>query len=78
MIGVYVDDIVLAGESDKLDIKDLSYFLGIKIVQNKDTGDVWMGQPAYIETVLKKFGMEEAKAISTPVNPSNKTSESNR
>ncbi len=31
-----------------------------------------MGQPAYIETVLKKFGMEEAKAISTPVDPSTK------
>ena len=52
------------------DVKDLGklhHFLGMKIVQNDATGDVWMGQPAYIERVLKKYGMQDAKSVSTPV-----------
>ena len=81
-IGVYVDDIILAGDSpakleevkkalaQKFDIKDmgtLHYFLGIKVVQDEETGNVWIGQPAYAETLLKKFGMDQAKPVSTPV-----------
>ena len=86
IIGVYVDDIILAGKDHKqmeeikrilaktFDLKDLGelkYFLGVKIRVNhnscKPQGTVWIGQPMYIENVLKKYGMEDAKAISTPV-----------
>jgi len=82
IIGVYVDDIVLAGKSDKrmedvkkaiamqFDVKDLGklhYFLGMKIVQDEKTGKVWIGQPAYTESVLQKFGMENSKPVRTPV-----------
>ena len=63
-MGVYVDDIVIAGSDKtsiervkkqlvaKFDIKDLgelSYFLGISIVQNRDKKTVWLRQPAYTE-----------------------------
>ena len=79
IIGVYVDDIILAGKDHKqmeeikrilaktFDIKDLGelkYFLGVKIDK---IGTVWIGQPMYTENVLKKYGMEDAKAVSTPV-----------
>ena len=82
IIGVYVDDIILAGKDRQqmeeikgmlaktFDIKDLGelkYFLGVKIRVNHKIGTVWIGQPMYIENVLKKYGMENAKAISTPV-----------
>ena len=53
----------------KFDIKDMSrlhYFLGIKVSQDEKTGDVWIGQLAYAEN-LKKFGMDAAKPVSTPV-----------
>lgn len=81
-IGVYVDDIILAGDSQakmkevkealaqKFDIKDmgkLHYFLGIKVIQDEKTGDIWIGQPAYAETLLKRFKMDQAKPVSTPV-----------
>ena len=81
-IGVYVDDIVLAGcdqrkmkevkeaLAHKFNIKDmgkLHYFLGIKVIQDEKTGDIWIGQPAYAETLLKRFGMDQAKPVSTPV-----------
>ena len=65
LIGVYVDDIILAGKTDKkinevkralgakFNIKDmgkLHYFLGLNILQDEKTGNVWIGQPAYICT----------------------------
>ena len=82
VIAVYVDDIVLAGKSNRkmsevknalasrFDVKDmgeLHYFLGVKIVQDMDAGNVWIGQPAYAESILQKFGMESAKPVGTPV-----------
>ena len=67
IIGIYVDDIVLAGRSkqqinevklalaENFNVKDfgeLSYFLGVKIVQDCRAGTVWIGQPQY---TLKQF-----------------------
>ena len=61
--------------SDKFGVKDmgkLSYFLGVEIIQNEETGSMGMGQPLYTDTVLRKFGMDQAKSIKTPVNVSEK------
>lgn len=41
--------------------------LGVKVIQNPQTGEVWIGQEAYAQRVLQKFGMENAKPIHTPV-----------
>ena len=86
-IGVYVDDIILAGHSDKriqevkdalamqFDIKDignLHYFLGIKVLQDDKSKSIWIGQPLYINNLLKKFGMQDCKAVGTPVDVSTK------
>ena len=69
-IGVYVDDIILAGRNDKrikevkdalamkFDIKDmgkLHYFLGIKILQDDKSKNIWIGQPNYIDNLLNKL-----------------------
>ena len=85
--GVYVDDIILAANnekqlkqvkedlSNKFDIKDLGelkYFLGIKVEQNKESGSIWIGQPAYTENLLKRLGMQDSKPTSTPVEVSSK------
>ena len=87
VIAVYVDDIVLAGKSDrrlsevkkalasKFDVKDLGklhYFLGVKVVQDQGSKKVWIGQPAYVESILQKFGMENAKPVNTPVDTGSK------
>ena len=84
-IGVYVDDIILAAKnekqlkqvkeklSSKFDIKDLGelkYFLGMKIEQNEEAGSIWIGQPAYIENLLKRLGMQDSKPTSTPADVS--------
>ena len=84
-LGVYVDDIIIAGEretnlneikralSGKFEIKDvgeLSYFLGVKVEQRKNS--VWIGQPAYMQNLLERFGMQESNPVATPVNVSTK------
>ena len=87
VIAVYVDDIVLAGKSDrqmsevksalssKFDVKDmgeLHYFLGMKVFQHQKAGKVWIGQPAYAKNILQKFGMDNAKPVGTPVDTGTK------
>ena len=81
-IAVYVDDIILAGKSNKkiktvkemlatrFEVKDmglLHYFVGVIIVQDPAKGSVWIGQPTHATTLLERFGMENAKSVKTPV-----------
>ena len=87
VVGMYVDDIVVACKSveklkefkrglcSKFDVKDLGrlhYFLGMKVIQHEVSGDVWIGQSAYICQVLERFGMQDAKSVGTPVDTSTK------
>jgi len=74
ILAVYVDDIVLAGKSQQAiakvkadlgdcfqvkDMGELHYFLGVSVKQNIDTSKIWIGQPSYAQTMLKKFGLEK-------------------
>ena len=87
LIAVYVDDILLAGKDDERmaavkqafsqefqvkDMGELHHFLGMKVVQDQETGNVWIGQKSYLESILRSFGMENCKAIHTPVDASAK------
>ena len=59
----------------RFDIKDmgkLHHFLGMKVKQDETTGRVWIGQPGYTVKLLKRFRMDQAKPIATPVDSSNK------
>ena len=86
-IGVYVDDMILAGKNEskmrsvkeeltsRFDIKDLeklSYFLGMSIVQDQEKKETWIGQPTYAEKLLTKMGMSECKPVKTPADPANR------
>ncbi len=51
------------------DLGELHYFLGVNVKQSSDTGNIWIGQKAYTEAVLRKFGMENSKSAITPVTP---------
>ena len=78
MIAVHVDDLVLAAKSDKsigdvkkalgdkFEVKDmgeLHHFLGTKVLQNKQNGEVWIGQPACTQKVLRKINNDSAKSV---------------
>ena len=87
IIGVYVDDIILAGRDLKqvekvkatlaksFDVKDLGelkYFLRVSVRIDRSNQSVWIGQPSYTKNIPKKFGMENARPISTPVDTGTK------
>jgi hypothetical protein len=80
VLQIYVDDIIfgstnqdycnefrkmMASEFEMSMIRELSYFLGLQIKQMKN--DTFVSQDKYIKDMLKKFRMEDAKAISTPM-----------
>jgi hypothetical protein len=80
VLQIYVDDIIfgstnqdycdefgkmMANEFEMSMIGELSYFLGLQIKQLKN--DTFVSQGKYIKDMLNKFGMENAKGISTPV-----------
>ena len=80
MLQIYVDDIIfgstnqdfseefgkmMANEFEISMIGELSYFLGLQIKQLKN--GTFVSQDNYIKDMLKKFGMNESKDISTPI-----------
>jgi hypothetical protein len=56
---------MMANEFEMSIIGELSYFLGLQIKQLKN--GTFVSQGKYIKDMLKKFGMEDAKGISTPM-----------
>ena len=51
-------------------MKDLSCakkILGMEILRDRKRGKLWLTQEKYIERVLTKFSMEDAKIVSTPM-----------
>ena len=56
---------MMANEFEMSMIGELSYFLGLQIKQLKN--DTFVSQGKYIKDMLKKFGMDDAKSISTPM-----------
>jgi hypothetical protein len=80
VLQIYVDDIIfgstnqefceefgkmMANEFEMSMIGEISYFLGPQIKQMKN--GTFVSQGKYIKDMLKKFGMNEAKPISTPM-----------
>ena len=56
---------MMANEFKMSTIGELSYFLDLQIKQMKN--DTFVSQGKYTKDMLKKFGMDESKAISTPM-----------
>jgi O-glycosyl hydrolase len=76
VLQIYVDDIIfgstnqdfcekfrnmIANEFEMSMIGELSYFIGLQIKQMKN--GMFVSQGKYIKAILKKFGMDDAKAI---------------
>ena len=56
---------MMAKEFEMSMIGELSYFLGLQIKQLKN--GTFVSQGKYIKDMIKKFGMSDSKAISTPM-----------
>ena len=59
---------MMVNEFEMSMIRELGYFLGLQIKQLKN--GTFMSQGKYIKDMLKKFGIDESKAISTPMGTS--------
>ncbi|TYK08583.1 Retrovirus-related Pol polyprotein from transposon TNT 1-94 [Cucumis melo var. makuwa] len=85
IVSLYVDDLLVTGNNayhiqnfkwemmkmfEMTDLELMSYFLGIEIKQGQ--GEVFICQKKYAKEILKKFKMDECKAVSTPMNQKEK------
>ncbi|CAN0905823.1 Retrovirus-related Pol polyprotein from transposon TNT 1-94, partial [Linum grandiflorum] len=79
---LYVDDMLIVGQdaamiqslkkdlSKSFDMKDLGpakQILGMEIARDRKAGKLWLSQEKYIERVLDRFNMKNAKSVSTPL-----------
>ena len=79
---VYVDDIIFGSTKDDLAhsfssmmqtefeismIGELNYFLGLQIRQSDSS--IFISQSKYAKNLVKKFGLESASSVRTPMSP---------
>ena len=84
ILGVYVDDIIpvsndtallkaekaaLCERFEMVDQGEIHYLLGMSIKRDRESRTLTISQPNYVEKVLRKFGMENCKPVSTPLEP---------
>eukprot|EP00253_Pinus_taeda_P025522 PITA_25522 len=77
---VYVDDIIFGSNEEEMSqnfalimqkefemslLGELTYFLGLQIQQKE--GGIFLSQTKYLKQILKKYGMEDAKPVCTPM-----------
>lgn len=82
LVALYVDDFFIFSNSksekkklidllkSNFDVKCLGPItdcLGMRVVRNKDKGTLSLSQSQYVENLLNRFGMTEAKAAATPM-----------
>ncbi|KAK6143484.1 hypothetical protein DH2020_023832 [Rehmannia glutinosa] len=80
LVQIYVDDIIFGATNDSLCKKfsklmqvefemsmmgELNFFLGLQIKQCQE--DIYISQSKYTKELLKKFGIEEGRTVSTPM-----------
>ena len=81
-IGTWVDDLLITGNSQilydefKTDIGQhltiswlgpVSYLLGMKIARTLSPPSLSISQPAYIDSILKRYHMNDATPVKTPM-----------
>jgi hypothetical protein len=79
---LYVDDMLIVGKNkgelsslkknlgqnfDMKDLGDAKHILGMRITRDRSKRCIYLSQAEYISKVLKRFNMESAKPLSTPL-----------
>ena len=82
ILAVYVDDIIpvsndpemlasekrlLSNEFQMADQGELQYILGMSIKRDREKKTLFISQEKYLENVLNRFGMQDSKPVSTPL-----------
>lgn len=84
IVAVYVDDLLILSnnikEKEQLkeelnqefrmkDLGEAHFILGMRIDRDQSDGSITLDQSNYIKNMLKRFGMEDCKEVSTPMTP---------
>ena len=88
---LYVDDMLIVGQdraqisklkeelAESFEMKDLSpakQILGMEITRDRKNRRLWLSQERYVERILERFNMKEAKPVTTPLGGHYKLSKS--
>ena len=81
---VHVDDCTIVGKSQALidrfkvkiaksvditDMGSLHWILGIEVCQVREERKIQLSQKSYIDSILRRYGFEDLKPVSTPMDP---------
>ena len=84
MLAIYVDDCLITGTSPELiinyrhrldsifaltDLGGIHWLLGIKVMRDREARTISLSQTSYIDTILERFSLSDAKPCSTPIVP---------
>lgn len=50
-----------------VDMGPISFYLGLKVVRDREKKTIMLSQPAYIDKVLEKFYLDKANTVNTPM-----------
>jgi hypothetical protein len=84
IVAIYVDDSIIAGDPvsvrkvketlsrtfEMTDGGELSYFLGMQVRRDRRKREITISQSHLIEQILRRFGMNDAKPLATPMDVS--------
>ena len=81
IVAVYVDDLIVIAKTPETikkikeslavrfkmkDLGKLHYCLGISVQHDEEKGCLWMDQRQYFQSLLKRYGLSQAKTATTP------------
>ena len=84
ILAVHVDDCLITGSSPHViseykrklnerypltDLGPVHWLLGIKVTRNRDARTISLSQTSYIDAILKRFSLSDAKPVATPIVP---------
>jgi hypothetical protein len=84
ILSIHVDDCILTGSSLELisqyksklndcyaltDLGPINWLLGIKITRDRSAPTISLSQTSYIDYIVSRFGLSDAKSYSTPMVP---------
>ena len=84
ILAIHIDDCILTGSSPELifqyksklndcyaltDLGPIHWLLGIKITRDRSARTISLSQTSYIDSIVSRFGLSDAKSYSTPMVP---------
>ena len=61
--------IEIAKHVDITDLGDLHWILGIEVLWIREERRILLSQRSYIDSILRRYGLEDLKPVSTPMDP---------